>query len=387
MNDIASDRVGPRLNPPHLGEPIRVSMDDAGWSVTETAARLRCERGTRSRLLNGKADGGWMEYRFFAVQRNLLTDEDDPDRGYTVVGAYSVGNTSGENPTFSDVAEWHGVMFGRDTSAGPSRGELVGGAATVTVTFAAGGSLDKIATVSFTDIAEVASGDPRGDMSWLLDVVDGTFGETLAPDDTIWGQFYGPNEEERLAASSNATRSQGPLVGSGQRGEGEAMSLSFPQSILAIALGILLAHFSIAGVGLWSYAYLLNYRFEFVNIAAGLTVGGAVLGWILAHRTRESAARHLNRCETKSNEGLQAGRTLCLTFPQKKLDHTEVARPAGSLPRFSITAGQRIGRLPKEPMPGNPASGFDGMGMRMRRDVGTRLVAQGGQCGSLCQGS
>ena len=55
MNEITDDRVGPMLNPPHLGELIRESMDDVGWNVTETAARLGCERGTLSRLLNGKA--------------------------------------------------------------------------------------------------------------------------------------------------------------------------------------------------------------------------------------------------------------------------------------------------------------------------------------------
>ena len=43
------------LNPPHLGELIRESMDEVGWNVTQTAARLGCERGTLSRLLNGKA--------------------------------------------------------------------------------------------------------------------------------------------------------------------------------------------------------------------------------------------------------------------------------------------------------------------------------------------
>ncbi|MCY4503947.1 MAG: HigA family addiction module antitoxin [Alphaproteobacteria bacterium] len=32
-------------------------MDDLGWNVTETAARLGCERATLSRLLNGKAGG------------------------------------------------------------------------------------------------------------------------------------------------------------------------------------------------------------------------------------------------------------------------------------------------------------------------------------------
>ena len=55
MNNLASERVGPMLNPPHLGELIRESMDEVGWNVTETAARLGCERGTLSRLLNGKA--------------------------------------------------------------------------------------------------------------------------------------------------------------------------------------------------------------------------------------------------------------------------------------------------------------------------------------------
>ena len=55
MNDRDIKRVGPMLNPPHLGELIRESMEATGWNVTETAARLCCERGTLSRLLNGRA--------------------------------------------------------------------------------------------------------------------------------------------------------------------------------------------------------------------------------------------------------------------------------------------------------------------------------------------
>ena len=42
-------------NPPHLGELVREGMDKVGWNVTETATRLGCERGTLSRLLNGRA--------------------------------------------------------------------------------------------------------------------------------------------------------------------------------------------------------------------------------------------------------------------------------------------------------------------------------------------
>ena len=55
MNATGSKRVGPMLNPPHLGELIRESMEEVGWNVTETAERLGCERGTLSRLLNGRA--------------------------------------------------------------------------------------------------------------------------------------------------------------------------------------------------------------------------------------------------------------------------------------------------------------------------------------------
>ena len=51
----SDERVVAMLNPPHLGELVRESMDEVGWNVTQTAARLGCERGTLSRLLNGKA--------------------------------------------------------------------------------------------------------------------------------------------------------------------------------------------------------------------------------------------------------------------------------------------------------------------------------------------
>ncbi len=55
MNEKSSEHVGPMMNPPHLGELVRESMDEVGWTVAETADRLGCERGTLSRLLNGRA--------------------------------------------------------------------------------------------------------------------------------------------------------------------------------------------------------------------------------------------------------------------------------------------------------------------------------------------
>ena len=38
MRKRDSEPVGPMLNPPHLGELIRESMEDTGWNVTEMAA-------------------------------------------------------------------------------------------------------------------------------------------------------------------------------------------------------------------------------------------------------------------------------------------------------------------------------------------------------------
>ncbi|MCY4610645.1 MAG: HigA family addiction module antitoxin [Gammaproteobacteria bacterium] len=55
MSRNDGERIRPMLNPPHLGELIRENMEEIGWNVTETASRLHCERGTLSRLLNGKA--------------------------------------------------------------------------------------------------------------------------------------------------------------------------------------------------------------------------------------------------------------------------------------------------------------------------------------------
>ena len=55
MYDNVDDRVGPMLNPPHLGELIREGMEYVGWNVTETAAQLGFNRVSLSRVLNRKA--------------------------------------------------------------------------------------------------------------------------------------------------------------------------------------------------------------------------------------------------------------------------------------------------------------------------------------------
>ena len=40
MTSTDDARVRPMQNPPHLGELIRESMEEVGWTVGETAARL-----------------------------------------------------------------------------------------------------------------------------------------------------------------------------------------------------------------------------------------------------------------------------------------------------------------------------------------------------------
>ena len=99
MGNDEGRRAQPMLNPPHLGELIRESMEETGWNVTDTAVHLGCDRGTLSRVLNGKAGvsanmaralegigwgtaGHWMRmqasYELAQARRDLAaTGEDD----------------------------------------------------------------------------------------------------------------------------------------------------------------------------------------------------------------------------------------------------------------------------------------------------------------------
>ena len=42
------------INPTHPGESIRNCLNESGWTVTESAARLGVTRNNLSRLLNGR---------------------------------------------------------------------------------------------------------------------------------------------------------------------------------------------------------------------------------------------------------------------------------------------------------------------------------------------
>ena len=144
---------------------------------------------------DAEAYGGWLEHSLFATQSILYDNETDPDQGATIVTNYSLGFSSGENPSAADgSARWEGLMLGRDMRASASRGQVIRGDADVTVDFTA---TDMTADVEFTDIVNIESGDLQDDMAWRdLAVEDGGFAQRTAPDDTISGRFYGPGEEE-----------------------------------------------------------------------------------------------------------------------------------------------------------------------------------------------
>lgn len=139
--------------------------------------------------------GGWLEHSPFGTLQSRFTREDDPDRGATVIDSHSPGFLSGENPNAAEgSAHWEGSMLGRDMGASPSRGQVMRGDADVTVDIGATGVT---ADVEFTDIVSIETGALRNDRTWRgMAVEEGGFARHDAPDDTIAGRFFGPDEEE-----------------------------------------------------------------------------------------------------------------------------------------------------------------------------------------------
>ena len=139
--------------------------------------------------------GGWLDHSLFATETALLTHEIFPDRGTTVAFNYSVGFSTGENPSAVDgPARWEGLMLGRDMRPTPGRAQVIRGDADVTVEF---GANAVTADVAFTGIANVETGEAWSDMAWRgMAVENGGFARRNAADDTISGRFYGPGEEE-----------------------------------------------------------------------------------------------------------------------------------------------------------------------------------------------
>ncbi len=173
-----------------------ISVEDAELTL------LRERRGVtlvRTDMSGNVADvetyAGWLEHSLLYTESSLFTNDLDPDKGGTSVTNYSLGFSSGVNPSSADgSARWEGLMLGREMRASDNRGQVIRGDADVTVDF---GADSMTANVEFTDIVNIETGDLQNDMAWHGMALDeGGFARTDAPDDTISGQFYGPNEEE-----------------------------------------------------------------------------------------------------------------------------------------------------------------------------------------------
>ena len=141
-----------------------------------------------------EAYGGWLEHSLFGTRLTLFTDEAGPSRGASIVSSYSLGFSTGENPSDEGSARWEGLMLGRDLRASAGRGQVIRGDADVTVEF---GVAAVTADVAFTDIVNIETGAAQNDMAWRgMALEDGGFARRNAPGDTVSGRFYGPSEEE-----------------------------------------------------------------------------------------------------------------------------------------------------------------------------------------------
>ena len=95
--------------------PSRFLVDD--WELM----LLRERRGVRlfrQELALDSSDyeawGGWLEHSLFATRLTRSGDEAGSSAGASVVFGYSLGFSSGENPSAEGSARWEGLMLGRD---------------------------------------------------------------------------------------------------------------------------------------------------------------------------------------------------------------------------------------------------------------------------------
>ncbi len=177
-------------------DPTRFSVENVDLAVVGTRPGIRIVREDGSfEWTDVEVYGGWMQYAFFATQADLFTNPADPNRGYTRVKAYAVGQSSGVNPILAGAsARWSGLMLGRDLAVGSDRGQALQGDATIHVEFGAAGMA---ADVRFSGIAVIGSGAARPDMEWRgMAVEGGAFERYESPSERIRGRFYGPGQEE-----------------------------------------------------------------------------------------------------------------------------------------------------------------------------------------------
>ena len=178
-----------------LSQATQFSLED--WELTLLGERRGVGLFRQDLSADGndhEAWGGWLEHSLFATRLTRFGEEAGSSAGASVAFGYSLGFSSGDNPGAEGSARWEGLMLGRDLRASARRGQAIRGDADVTVAFGAG---TVTADVAFTGIVNVATGDAWGDMAWRgMAVENGAFARRNAPDDTVSGRFYGPEEEE-----------------------------------------------------------------------------------------------------------------------------------------------------------------------------------------------
>ena len=133
--------------------------------------------------------GGWLSHSFFHVHVSTITTRDITTSRSWFPDAYSVGDTTGTNPTPAmGGATWTGAMVGVDISDSPRLGNRVSGDAAIGIDDLTLPQVD----VAFTSIRDEDTGAALSDMSWNdLAVTSGVFSGPR-----LRGQFYGPNHEE-----------------------------------------------------------------------------------------------------------------------------------------------------------------------------------------------
>lgn len=156
------------------------------------------------------AYGGWLQHSFFAIDLGRIAE--GLFEGAPIIYSYSVGDAPNTNPAAADGSgTWRGVMVGADVSQTETRGNLIQGDAEITIA-----NFDSPQTnIAFTQIFDLNTETQRDDMTWSgIQVAAGGF-SSGADQDSIGGQFYGPNHEEvggvferdRVLGAFGATRS------------------------------------------------------------------------------------------------------------------------------------------------------------------------------------
>ena len=141
------------------------SLDSVNIEVRPDRNGVRevVERGSSDRF-DVTAFGGWMKRSFFASRVNPVKDDENPNRGATVMYSYVLGSGTGENPTvIAGTASRAGFAVGRDADTAGDPDSVVKGDASISVRLERS---NLRAAVQFTGLANTETGTRYPDMAW-----------------------------------------------------------------------------------------------------------------------------------------------------------------------------------------------------------------------------